>query len=644
MSIRNALVGVMLLVAAVAVVIVAAVGAFSINRSVVREAQNRVNHDLDTALSLYDQRFRMLAQQVQSRTGSLMAQDAVPETAARLHQWRQQLGLTVLNLCGPDGETIAGTYPDGAGPVPVGEDPVLRRALAGEPARGTVLLTSERLQLEGGAALRKLVAVAPARSEQDTGTTSALFMWLAQPVEDADGRVVALAYGGRALNHNYRLVDSLRDTIFGTERHEGKPLGTVTVFLGPTRVVTNVLRSDGRRAVGTVVSEEVRQAVLQKGRRWQDRAWVVDAWYLSGYEPLRNPDGETLGMLYVGLLEAPYNALRTRLLARFLVPTAAVLIVGLLAVTLIVRQITRPLRDLRDSAEHIAEGDWDHPVPEGRAYTELTDLADSFRQMQSAIRQRDRKLREQNRTLSETNEQLERANRNYMQTVGFVTHELKSPLAAIQGHIDLLVGGLVGEVPEKAKHLLVRVKRNCEELQDMVKNYLDLSRAERGELAAEKREIDLIADVVAPCVDQNQALFESRSMQLQTALPDELPVTADPELLRIALTNYLSNAAKYGREGGNAKLTVKIDDGEVRVRVWNEGQGFTEEDRQRLFQKFSRLRNKQTADKRGSGLGLWLCKEAVELHGGSADARSEPGEWAEFTLHFPADGGSRASG
>jgi two-component system NtrC family sensor kinase len=633
----------MLLVAAAAVVIVAAVGAFSINRSVVREAQNRVNHDLDTALSLYDQRFRMLAQQVQSRTGSLTAQDAAPGTAARLHQWRQQLDLTVLNLCGPDGEPIAGTYPDEAGPVPVGEDPVLRRALAGESARGTVLLTSERLQSEGGAALRNLVAVAPARSDQDTGTTSALFTWLAQPVEDANGRVVALAYGGRAFNHNYALVDSLRDTIFGTELHEGKPLGTVTVFLGPTRVATNVLRSDGRRAVGTVVSEEVRQAVLQKGRRWQDRAWVVDAWYLSGYEPLRNPDGETLGMLYVGLLEAPYNALRMRLLARFLVPTAVVLIVGLLAVTLIVRQITRPLRELRDSAEHIAEGDWDHPVPQGRAYTELTDLADSFRQMQSAIRQRDQKLREQNRTLSDTNEQLERANRNYMQTLGFVTHELKSPLAAIQGHIDLLVGGLVGEVPEKAKHLLVRVKRNCEELQDMVKNYLDLSRAERGELAAEKREIDLIADVVAPCVDQSQALFESRSMQLQTDLPDELPLTADPELLRIALTNYLSNAAKYGREGGNAKLTVKLDEGEVSVRVWNEGQGFTDEDRQRLFQKFSRLRNKQTADKRGSGLGLWLCKEAVELHGGSVDARSEPGAWAEFTFRVPADGGSRAS-
>lgn len=637
LSIRGVLVGVMLLVSVAAIGIVAAVGVISINTNIVREAQERVNHDLDTVLSLYEAQFRSLTQQFEGRVGTLGPDDATGQTSRRLNEWRRQLGFTVLNLCDAQGRPVAGTYSDPDARVPVSSDPVLRRALSGELARGTVLLEPDRLRLEGGPALSHLVAVEPNGASPAGGTSAALFMWFARPITDDDGRVIALVYGGRTLNHNYALVDSFRNTVFGTGLHEGKPLGTVTVFLGTVRVATNVLHTDGRRAVGTVVSPDVAQEVLERGRRWQARAWVVDAWYLSGYEPLRDPDGRRVGMVYVGLLEAPYAEIRSRLIAGFMSPVIVVLVLGLVVVALIVRQITRPLNRLRDSAELIAGGDWASGIAPEPTYREITDLADSFRKMQSAVQDRDRQLREQNRALTETNEQLERVNSNYIQTLGFVTHELKSPLAAIQSHIDLLVGGLVGEVSPEANRLLVRIKRNCEELQDMVKNYLDLSRVERGELAADRRPIDLVADVVRPCVDQNGPLFESRGMRLETEVPETLEVKADPELLRIALTNYLSNAAKYGAEGGLTRLEVRRGDGDVSVSVWNEGPGFTDEESARLFQKFSRLRNRNTADKRGSGLGLWLCDLVVGLHGGSVAAESRLGEWARFTFRIPRE-------
>jgi signal transduction histidine kinase len=256
--------------------------------------------------------------------------------------------------------------------------------------------------------------------------------------------------------------------------------------------------------------------------------------------------------------------------------------------------------------------------------------------MQQAIADRDRQLRQQHAELAETNAKLDRSNRNYMKMLGFVTHELKAPLAAVQSLIDVLLADLYGELPEKARHPLTRIRRSCEDLQGMVKNYLDLSRAERGELTASPQSIDLRDEVLDPCVAMAEPLFESRGITLGTEYPADLMVVeADPELLRIALSNYLSNAAKYGREGGTARLSVRIDGEEIALSVWNEGPGFTPEEEQKLFSQFSRIRNKSTADKRGSGLGLFLARQIAEQHGGRVWAESEPGSWAAFHFAFP---------
>jgi signal transduction histidine kinase len=255
--------------------------------------------------------------------------------------------------------------------------------------------------------------------------------------------------------------------------------------------------------------------------------------------------------------------------------------------------------------------------------------------MQSVISERDLQLRSQNRTLAETNEKLQVANSNYMKMFGFITHELKSPVSTIQTMTEALVNDLCGDLPDKATHVLTRIKRNCEEMQDMIGDYLDLSRAERGELVANKFPVDFEDEVVQPSVAQLEPLFASRGIRLDVDCPDGIRVDVDAELLRIALGNYLSNAAKYGREGGRARLEVLSDGGRIQVSVWNEGAGFQASEADKLFQKFMRIRNRNTRGKRGSGLGLCLAKEIVELHGGRVWAESEPGCWARFFLELP---------
>ena len=127
-------------------------------------------------------------------------------------------------------------------------------------------------------------------------------------------------------------------------------------------------------------------------------------------------------------------------------------------------------------------------------------------------------------------------------------------------------------------------------------------------------------------------------MTLTVTSPENLTAFADPELLRIALVNYLTNAAKYGAENKQATLTVVEEQGTISISVWNEGVGFKAEDREKLFAKFSRLKNKNTADKRGSGLGLFLIKSIVEQHAGEVWAESEPGQWAKFCFRLPVNG------
>ncbi len=644
MSIRAALIGGISCLLILSSGILAFVGIRAIRENVVREAQSRVDHDLYLLASLYEKDLELAAERLRSMVEQLgvgpgpsewRSEAGREELGRRLLEARRALDFAILGLAGPDGRRIlgaAGADPGGGAVIEL--DPVVRSALEGVPSHGTVVLSSGRLRREGGDALAASQRIPPPSDAPDGGTDDALFQWHAVPLVDAGGRVAGVVYGGRPINHDHQLIDRFARTLFGERLHAGKPLATVTIFLGDTRVATNVRNQAGERALGTRVSEIVRNQVLGEEERWHDRAWVVDSWYLSGYQPLQEPTGKTIGMLYVGLLEAPYDELQLRMIRRFAVPALILLGLAWLATVWVVRRITRPLESLRASADRVAAGDWERAVEPGHSYREIASLSEALANMRSAIRKRDRELRDKNAELSQTNERLEQANENYMGTLGFVTHELKAPLANMQSYIDLVVDGFGGELDEKGREMLVRVRRNCQDLQGMVKDYLDLSRAERGGLVPTRRQIDLFADVVEPSITLVEGLFDSRGIRLEVPAPEPLSLVGDPELLRIALTNLLNNAAKYGREGGRATLDVTIDE-EVSISVWNEGDGFSAAESERLFSKFSRLRNANTKSKKGSGLGLFLTAQIVEQHEGRVWAESEQGAWARFGIHLP---------
>jgi signal transduction histidine kinase len=244
--------------------------------------------------------------------------------------------------------------------------------------------------------------------------------------------------------------------------------------------------------------------------------------------------------------------------------------------------------------------------------------------------------------MEEEKARIQRENLTFsLDTLGFVTHELKSPLAAMQTLITVMVEGFAGEVPQEIGAYLLRIRRNCEELQDMVKNYLDLSRIGMGELIVRTGPVDYREGVLEPCVEHALILFKSRNITVDVDCPDEVTIQADHDLLRVALTNYLTNAAKYGEEHSQVRLAVRKEGGDLVTTVRNTGAGFRPEEQAALFGRFSRLENKNTLRNRGSGLGLYLTKHIIQLHDGNVWAESVPDEWAEFGFRIPVKPGKK---
>jgi hypothetical protein len=233
--------------------------------------------------------------------------------------------------------------------------------------------------------------------------------------------------------------------------------------------------------------------------------------------------------------------------------------------------------------------------------------------------------------------QLAAANRAYMEMLGFVAHELKSPVASIVMDGRVLLEGYRGELQPQQKMGIEKIIHKGEYLLGLVREYLDLARLEGGDAALTPRDdVDLAADVIAPAVEIVQALIDEKHMALLRQLPEQLlRVQCDPDLLRIVLVNLLGNAAKYGREHGEIRLRAEKTDRAFSVSVWNQGPGFPEAERPRLFRKFSRLQTPELLAQKGTGVGLYTCWRIIQLHGGKLRAESEPGSWAEFRFVIP---------
>jgi nitrogen-specific signal transduction histidine kinase len=215
--------------------------------------------------------------------------------------------------------------------------------------------------------------------------------------------------------------------------------------------------------------------------------------------------------------------------------------------------------------------------------------------------------------------------------VAKASHELRTPLTAIKEGISLLYDGVLGPLNAEQKEFLQAVDESADRLSELLNNILDLSKIEAGRLRLFRKKL-AVSSLINSTINSYKPLAGPRNVRSE--ISDVLDVFADPNRIMQVLGNLFSNAVKFTEQNGTIAVGACQKDGFVEVFVRDDGAGIGEDDLSRLFQKFSQIESAEAKPK-GTGLGLALCKELVELHGGSVSVSSKKGCGSTFSFTLP---------
>ncbi len=297
-----------------------------VTNQIISEAQERVKEHLGSARWIYESKIRDIEKVIRwTSVRHILRESVKRRNVAPIRDELQRLmaeeGLDFLTLTDRNGRVLFRFHNPEASGDSLNQDPFVKAALSKRGLSGTQIVTGPELMKDGKSLLeRATITSIPTPRERPAPTieeTSGMVLKSAHPVLDLNGEVLGVLTGGILLNRNYEIVDRIKDIVFKDARYKGKEVGTATIFLGDLRISTNVKDREGNRAVGTRAMKEVQEQVLGKGIPWIQRAFVVDDWYITAYEPIVDVENKIVGMLYVGMMESKYAAMKERLILLF---------------------------------------------------------------------------------------------------------------------------------------------------------------------------------------------------------------------------------------------------------------------------------------------------------------------------------------
>ncbi|WP_156104131.1 sensor histidine kinase [Shewanella mangrovi] len=503
-------------------------------------------------------------------------------------------------------------------------------------------------------------AHSPSQPEETRGLLSRSLL----AINGSSGTPAWFLDGGTLINGDTRIVDHIRDLVYDKGTLPERSVGTVTIFLDNIRVSTNVpLRIDQKnqktegRALGTLVSEEVRSQVLDEGKLWLDRAFVYNDWFISAYAPLEDVRGKRIGMIYTGFSEAPF--IHNYLLN--IIELGTILMLVLLVSGMLVYRGAYSLLQPIERIHHVVNA-----VQSGRnlrigelgleSDNELSNLAEQFdnmldllqrrnNQIQAAAEQLEMKVEERTRSLQEKTEELQQnvkllnetrhqlVTNEKLTALGELTagiaHEINNPTAVILGNMELMryeLGDNATVVEEEIDLVIQQVGR----ISTIIRSLLQYSRP--GEFNA-----PLEMQQIGPIIDEMQLLVRHSLGKQEVILLPELnascPVEVNrPQLLQV-LINMVMNAAHA--MDGKGRIWLRSSDWVpqdtpvgVKIEIEDEGCGIPEEQVVRIFDPF------YTTRKDGTGLGLSLSYGLIKRIGGTIEVSSVVNKGTTFTIYL----------
>lgn len=648
LSLRTKLILSFLIVIIIGGLISLIVGSRLIKNTLIMQAQAKVNHDLASAWMVFNNKLNDIKEIVSLTAARESLREAIKTNNTGLllrylGRVRNELGLDILTLTDRKGRVIVRTRNPKIAGDDQSQDEIIQTLLQRDGVLAYPEIVPRRELLKEGEALAEqaymeFIPTPKAAPRPENIETSGMMLKAAASIKDEQNQLLAVLYGGILLNRNYEIVDEVKETVFKEEKYKGRETGTATIFQQDLRISTNVTDREGKRAIGTRLSEEVKKAVLDEGKSWNDRAFVVEDWYITAYEPIKNIAGRIIGILYVGTLEKPYLDIANRVMFTFTILASLCVVFLLTMLYFSTTRIIKPLQGMVVATQKIAKGELNHKV-EVKSRDEVGGLAVSFNQMTEKLKAANDELLEWGKTLEK---KVEERTKELIEMQGHliqseklaslgklaagVAHEINNPLGGILIYSHLLLEETKKNTPESEN--LKKIIKETTRCKDIVKGLLEFARPKEPEMA-----LTDINDVInkALALFERQALFQN--IKINRDYSDLPRIVSDGAQLQQVFTNIIVNAAEA--MDGNGMLTIKTwldaKDECLKIEFTDTGHGIREEDKERLFEPF--FTTKEVG--KGTGLGLAISYSIVQKHQGSIKVRSELGQGSTFTVILP---------
>ncbi|TET18588.1 MAG: HAMP domain-containing protein, partial [Candidatus Aminicenantes bacterium] len=560
-----------------------------------------------------------------------------------LSRVRKEYGLDILTLTDHKGKVSVRTR----NPEIIGDDQsqdeIVNLVLGGGIFAHPQIVPREELLKEGedlaNQAHMEFIPTPKAAPRAENKETSGMMLKAASSIVDENKNLLGVLYGGILLNRNYEIVDQVKETVYKEEKYKGREIGTATIFQHDLRISTNVKNENGERAIGTRVSKEVNTAVLKEGKAWIDRAFVVNDWYITAYEPIKNIDNKIIGILYVGMLEKPYIDTTKQVMLTFTVMASLCVVLLLVILYFSTTRIINPLQKMVVATQEIAKGDLSHKV-EVNSKDEIGYLAESFNQMTEDLKSANQKLIEWGKTLEkkveERTKELTKMQAHLFQSEKLaslgklsagIAHEINNPLGGVLIYSHLLLEDTDKSSPHYEN--LKKIVKETSRCKNIVKGLLEFARPKDPEMSL--IDINKLVDK-SLSIMEGQALFQNIRVEKRYS-SDLSKIVADSGQLQQVFMNIILNAAESMDGNGSLILFTSLDEDSknISIKFTDTGQGIKEEDKKRLFEPF--FSTKEVG--KGTGLGLAISYSIIQKHNGVIEVHSELGKGSTFTVKLP---------